>query len=82
MIKLMTIKQNLTYNSKEAVIDAVQDVFRSNTDIDLSYLIVNNEEGRFYPVFLYSKDAGQVKDLQNDFYDNVWQRYMAAHDRA
>ena len=76
MAKLMTIKQNLTYNSKKAAIDAVQEMYRTNADI--SYLIVNDDAGRFYPVLMPRQLGVEVKEMQDDFYWRVWQRYLIA----
>lgn len=76
MARLMTIKQNLTYNSKKAAIDAVQEMYRTNADI--SYLIVNDDAGRFYPVFMPKQLGVKVEEMQNDFYTKVWQRYLKA----
>ena len=76
MAKLITIKQNLTYNSKKAAIDAVQEMYRTNADI--SYLIVNDDAGRFYPVFMPKQLGVKVEEMQNDFYTKVWRRYLQA----
>ena len=76
MARLMTIKQNLTYNSKKAAIDAVQEMYRTNADI--SYLIVNDDAGRFYPVLMPRQLGVEVKEMQDDFYWRVWQRYLIA----
>ena len=76
MARLMTIKQNLTYNSKKAAIDAVQEMYRTNADI--SYLIVNDDAGRFYPVLMPRQLGVKVEEMQNDFYTKVWQRYLKA----
>ena len=76
MARLMTIKQNLTYNSKKAAIDAVQEMYRTNADI--SYLIVNDDAGRFYPVFMPKQLGVKVEEMQNDFYTKVWRRYLQA----
>ena len=89
MARLMTLKQNLTYNSKRAAIAAVCEVYRA-CDSDISYLIVNDDAGRFYPVFM-PKQLGlivdakgrlttvtKVEEMQNDFYTKVWQRYLKA----
>lgn len=76
MAKLITLKQNLTYNSKEAAIDAVQEVYRAY--VDISYLIVNDDAGRFYPVLMPRQLGVKVEEMQNEFYTRVWQRYLKA----
>ena len=90
MARLMTLKQNLTYNSRKAAIAAVSEVYRA-CDWDISYLIVNDEAGRFYPVFMPKQQLGLIVDakgrlttvttleeMQDDFYTKVWRRYLKA----
>lgn len=77
MAKLITLKQNLTYNSKRAAIAAVCEVYRA-CDSDISYLIVNDDAGRFYPVLMPRQLGVKVEEMQNDFYTKVWQRYLKA----
>ena len=77
MARLMTLKQNLTYNSKRAAIAAVCEVYRA-CDSDISYLIVNDDAGRFYPVFMPKQLGVKVEEMQNDFYTKVWRRYLQA----
>ena len=76
MARLITLKQNLTYNSKRAAIAAVQEVYRTNADI--SYLIVNDDAGRFYPVLMPRQLGVEVKEMSEEFYWRVWQRYLIA----